>query len=249
MARKVKKGYNEPPTHDTMKLRRLVKPRSENQRAYMDALSKYTYVFGVGPPGTGKTFLAVSYALRMLQTHQIERIIITRPNISTDEEMGFLPGDINEKMAPWTRPIKDAVMELAGAATAQKLFANETIEVCPLGHMKGRTFKNAVIIADEMSNSTPNQMESLLTRLGEGSVMIVLGDPNQSDLPDSTLDGLSDFLDVYHSTTTQTQGLSVVYLHREDIQRHPLIPMILDIYSGGDVEPEPDEFEVGLLLE
>lgn len=247
MARK-KEGYQTPPPEATMKLRTIVKPRSPNQKLYWDALNKYTYVFGVGPAGTGKTFLAVARALMLLKEQSISKIIITRPLVSNDEDIGFLPGDINEKMAPWTRPIKDSVQELVGARTAQKLFDDNTIEICPLSFMRGRTFKHSAVIADEMSNSTPSQMENLLTRLGEGSHMTVLGDPSQSDLPPNKHDGLTDFLDAHNSYTGDTGGLKIVYLGREDIQRHVLIPMILDIYGEGEGSVEvDDEFDIGIL--
>jgi len=243
MARQRKIGYSEPPAEGTMKIKQLIKPRSENQRLYYEALKKHTIVFGVGPAGTGKTFMAVAHALKLLSDGEIERIIITRPIVGNDEDLGFLPGDVDEKMAPWVRPIKDSVQEIVGGRSTQKLFADGTIEVCPLGFMKGRTFKNAMVIADEMSNSTPSQMKNLLTRLGEGSRMVILGDPYQCDLPDHVDDGLTDFLDLHNNYNGATGGLSVIRLYKKDIIRHALIPMILDIYDEDDEDEIDIQFE------
>lgn len=246
MAKKQPKaGYQEPPAEGTMKLKKLVKPRSHNQKTYWDALNKFTFVFGVGPAGTGKTYLAVAYALKLLRDGEIERIIITRPVVNDEEDLGFLPGTADEKMAPWMRPIKDAIAELAGGRMADKLYADGTIEICPLSFMKGRTFKSACVIADEMSDATIKQMKMALTRIGEGSRFIVLGDPKQSNLPDHVTDGLSDFVNAHKQFNQDTGGIKIVHLGKRDIIRHALIPTILSIYGDEelDIEYEGDKEE------
>lgn len=236
---KAKQAYTEPPRE--MKIKKLIKPRTKAQGAYMDSLSKYTITIGVGPAGCGKTYLAIAQALKALADKTVERIVITRPVVESDEKLGFLPGDINEKMDPYIKPIQDAVVELVGGRTARKLFDDMTIEICPLAYMRGRTFKDAYIIADEMSSSTVGQMKNLLTRIGEGSIMAILGDPRQSDLPAKVKNGLSDLIEHMEAYGKRPDGMRLVYMSTVDIVRHPLISTILEIYGEeDDVEGAPN---------
>lgn len=233
MAKKTKYGYSEPIQEDNyLKIRQLIKPQSDNQKLYIDTLSKTTITICIGPAGTGKTFLAVAQALKELLDGHVEKIIVTRPVISTDEALGFLPGEIEDKMAPYIRPIQDVVSELVGNRSMLKLFYDGKIEICPLAFMRGRSFKKSFVIGDEMSSATPNQFKNLLTRLGLGSKMVIVGDPSQSDLPRHSINGLSDFVTKCAAYNGSTGGLKLIRLNGSDLIRHPLLPMILDIYDG-----------------
>ena len=171
---------------------RTIRPKTAGQKRYIDAIRKNVITFGVGPAGTGKTLLAVQMGIKLYQEGKVDRLIVTRPAVSVDEDLGFLPGTLNEKMAPWTRPIFDVLGEYYLTKEIESMLEEGIIEIAPLSYMRGRTFKNAYIIADEMQNATPNQMKMLLTRLGEGSKMVVTGDLNQADRLDDN--GLIDFI-------------------------------------------------------
>jgi len=246
--RRIKEGYHEPPREgsDFTKLRILIKPRSAAQASYLDSLEKYTMTFGIGPAGTGKTYLAIATALKALNARKIDRIIITRPVVESGEQLGFLPGDIAEKMDPYIKPITDAIVEFVGGKSAKMLFDNGTIEICPLAYMRGRTFKNSFIIADEMSSATPSQMKNLLTRIGEGSTMAILGDPKQSDLPKGAPNGLSDIISCFDRYGKKPDGMRMVHMSANDIVRHPLLKTILAIYGEVD-ESELESNEVANL--
>jgi len=207
-------------------------PRNLNQETYIEQLlnPSNTIVFGVGPAGTGKTMLAVVSAIKELKAKTIERIVVTRPAVGVDDEKhGFLPGDLNAKMAPWTRPIFDVIQEYYSPQETAKMIEDGIIEISPLAFMRGRTFKNCYIIADEMQNATPNQMKMLLTRIGDDSRMVVTGDVQQTDRRESE-NGLIDFGKLYEKFGTSKFIRMVKFTHN-DIERHPAVSEILTIYN------------------
>ncbi len=204
-------------------------PRNRNQETYVLALldERKDIIFGIGPAGTGKTLLAVQVAVKKFKEGKVDRIVVTRPAVSVDEDLGFLPGTLEQKMAPWTRPIFDVLREYFNAREIEGMIEEGIIEIAPLAYMRGRTFKNAYIIADEMQNATPNQMKMLLTRLGEGSKMCVTGDLAQADrLQDN---GLIDF--VRQLDTTESSRLNIVRFESKDIERHEAVKEVLRIYG------------------
>lgn len=206
-------------------------PRNTAQESYIEALLEKRMVFAVGPAGTGKTLLAVCRAIKALREQEITKIIITRPAVSVDEKHGFLPGDLNAKMEPWTRPIFDVFEEYYGLQETKRMLDDGTIEIAPLGFMRGRTFKHAYIIADEMQNATPDQTKMLLTRIGDGSSMVITGDLKQHDRGFDK-NGLKDFLErlaLKHSKT-----MKVCTFRREHVERDPLVAEVLDIYGEDD---------------
>ena len=205
-------------------------PKNLNQETYLLKLRdpEKKIVFAIGPAGTGKTMLAVQWAVEQLQQGAIDRIIITRPAVSVDEEHGFLPGDLNEKMAPWTKPIFDVIQESYNQREINRMVEEGIIETSPLAYMRGRTFKNAVVIADEMQNTTPSQMKMLLTRLGTDSKMIVTGDLNQADRPKEN--GLLDFLKLFDNFKTR-RFVDLCEFTVSDVERHEAVKEILAIYG------------------
>jgi len=209
-------------------------PKTENQKAFLDLMrdDSVDIIIAIGPAGTGKTMLACYAAVEALRLGKINKIVVTRPVVSVDEEIGFLPGGLESKMDPWTRPIFDTLRETYSAKEIEKMTEEGIIEIVPLGFMRGRTFKNAWIIADEMQNSSPTQMFMLATRIGEGSKMIITGDLNQSDL-NPKCNGL---LEIYNKVkqTERMRGLNCVRyieLDKEDVQRSRAAKVILDIYE------------------
>ena len=205
-------------------------PKNLNQEDYLIKLNdpKKMIIFAIGPAGTGKTMLAVQWAIDQLKNHSVDKIIITRPAVSVDEEHGFLPGDLNEKMAPWTRPIMDVFAENFNTKEIAGMIADGIIETSPLAYMRGRTIKNAVVIADEMQNATPSQMKMLLTRLGTGSKMVVTGDLQQADRP--THNGLLEFLSLYKNFENQ-RYVDMCHFTANDVERHDAVKEILEIYG------------------
>lgn len=204
-------------------------PRNRNQEAYVLTLldPKKDIVFGIGPAGTGKTLLAVQVAVKYFKEEKIDKIIVTRPAVSVDEDLGFLPGTLEQKMAPWTRPIFDVLREYFNAREIEGMIEEGIIEIAPLAYMRGRTFKNAFILADEMQNATPNQMKMLLTRIGEGSKMAVTGDLNQADrLKDN---GLIDFIKQLENKNATR--LDIVQFTQGDIERHEAVKEVLSVYG------------------
>ena len=204
-------------------------PRNRNQEAYVLRLldPKKDIVFGIGPAGTGKTLLAVQVAVKYFKEGKIDKIIVTRPAVSVDEDLGFLPGTLEQKMAPWTRPIFDVLREYFNAREIEGMIEEGIIEIAPLAYMRGRTFKNAFILADEMQNATPNQMKMLLTRIGEGSKMAVTGDLNQADrLKDN---GLIDFIKQLENKNATR--LDIVQFTQGDIERHEAVKEVLSVYG------------------
>lgn len=204
-------------------------PRNRNQEQYVLTLldPKKDIVFGVGPAGTGKTLLAVQVAVKLFKEGAVDKIIVTRPAVSVDEDLGFLPGTLEEKMAPWTRPIFDVLREYFHAKEIEGMIEEGIIEIAPLAYMRGRTFKDAFILADEMQNATPNQMKMLLTRLGEGSMMAVTGDLNQADRREDN--GLIDFTRLLKNS--ESKHLDVVQFERGDIERHEAVKEVLEVYG------------------
>ena len=237
--------FNKPISKRKTKSKIKYIPRSDNQRKYVQCLEDdYSpLIFGLGPAGTGKTLFACQVGITALKSKQFDKIVITRPLVSVEREnVGFLPGNIKEKMDPWTRPIIDMLCEILSKEDVESMIRKEVIEISPLAYMRGRTFKNSWIIADEMQNSSPNQMKMLTTRIGEGSKMIVNGDLNQSDLDEDN--GLSDLLqrvkdfqaidyalqtDNLYNTTFDT--IHIVEMNDYDIQRSPIVSKLMRIYS------------------
>ena len=207
-------------------------PKSINQEKYIDLLlnEKKLIIFATGPAGTGKTMLAVLAAIKAYKEGECSKIVITRPAVGVDDEKhGFLPGDLNQKMEPWTRPIMDIMQEYYKPAEIAKMLDDQIIEISPLAFMRGRTFKNAWIIADEMQNATPNQMKMLLTRLGDGSKMVVTGDTKQADRKEHD-NGLLDFQRLVDSYKN-SQFVAGVEFAGKDIHRHPAVVEVLKIYK------------------
>ena len=205
-------------------------PKNLSQENYLLKLNdpQKMIVFATGPAGTGKTMLAVQWAIDQLKYGDATKIIVTRPAVSVDEEHGFLPGDLNEKMAPWTRPIFDVIAENYNAKEIEHMVAEGIIETSPLAYMRGRTFKNAVVIADEMQNTTPSQMKMLLTRLGLGSKMVVTGDLQQADRPSNN--GLLEFLKLYNNFEDH-RYVDICHFTVDDVERHEAVKEILAIYG------------------
>jgi phosphate starvation-inducible PhoH-like protein len=207
--------------------RGAVGPRSPGQAAYMEALTRSEMVFGVGPAGTGKTYLAVAQAVAMLQAGKVDRIVLSRPAVEAGERLGFLPGDLKEKVDPYLRPLYDALNDMMAGEQVMRRMGSGEIEVAPLAFMRGRTLAHAFVILDEAQNTTPVQMKMFLTRMGEGTRMVVTGDPSQVDLPDGIRSGLRDALD----TLEGVAGIAVCRLEKRDVVRHPLVARIVDAYE------------------
>jgi phosphate starvation-inducible PhoH-like protein len=210
--------------------KRHVMPRSANQAAYLRALRRHEMVFGIGPAGTGKTYLAVATAVDMLGSGRVDRIILARPAVEAGERLGFLPGDIREKVDPYLRPLYDALYDMLPGEQVMKRLASGEIEIAPLAFMRGRTLSNAFVIVDEAQNTTQMQMKMLLTRLGENSRMVVTGDLTQIDLPVGQRSGLGDAMEILAGI----DGIVVVEFGAEDVVRHPLVSRIVEAYDARD---------------
>ena len=204
-----------------------IKCKTVGQKKYVDAIKKNTVVFGVGPAGTGKTYLAVCLAVSAYKGKQVEKIILTRPAVEAGEKLGFLPGDLQTKVDPYLRPLYDGLFDLLGAETFGRLFEKQVIEVAPLAYMRGRTLDDAFIILDEAQNTTPEQMKMFLTRMGANSKVVVTGDITQIDLPDKSRSGLVDALRVLRGI----QGIAQVQLSEKDVVRHRLVQQIVKAYE------------------
>jgi phosphate starvation-inducible PhoH-like protein len=212
------------------KQRVVISARNPNQKLYLSKLhdDEKSIVFAIGPAGTGKTLLAVQNGIKLFQDGVVDKIIVTRPAVSVDEDLGFLPGTLNEKMAPWTRPIFDVFLEYYQQKDINKMLEEGVIEISPLAYMRGRTFKNAYIVADEMQNATVNQMKMLLTRLGDNSKMVVTGDLAQADRLNDN--GLMDFCNLL-ADKQGMRHIDIVQFDARDIERHEAVKEVLAIYG------------------
>jgi len=208
----------------------VISPRSVNQACYITALRDSKMTFGLGPAGTGKTFLAVAMAVSCLLEGRVDRIVLTRPAVEAGEKLGFLPGDMREKVDPYLRPLYDALEKMMSAEQTERRLENGDIEVAPLAFMRGRTLSNAFVILDEAQNTSPMQMKMFLTRFGENCRMVVCGDPSQVDLPDGTPSGL------FHAMTilAAVEGISIIRFSADDVVRHPLVEKIVRAYDKAE---------------
>jgi phosphate starvation-inducible PhoH-like protein len=202
--------------------------RSANQRAYVEAIQKHDVVFGIGPAGTGKTYLAVAMAVAALKKEQVARIILTRPAVEAGEALGFLPGDLEQKILPYLRPLHDALREMLEPEEMERAIARQTIEVAPLAYMRGRTLSNAFVILDEAQNTTTEQMFMLLTRIGLNSKCVVTGDVTQIDLPANKRSGVVEALQALKNVP----GIATVYFTERDVVRHELVRAIIGAYQA-----------------
>ena len=215
--------------------RGVIKPRTPNQAQYIANILDHDITFGVGPAGTGKTYLAVAAAVDALERQEIRRILLTRPAVEAGEKLGFLPGDLAQKVDPYLRPLYDALYDLMGFDRVAKLFEKNLIEIAPLAYMRGRTLNHAFIILDEAQNTTPEQMKMFLTRMGVGSKVVVTGDVTQIDLPDKVHSGLIDALHVLRDV----EGIAQVRLTEKDVVRHRLVQQIVKAYEKAAEEKAP----------
>jgi phosphate starvation-inducible PhoH-like protein len=232
-----------------------LKPRTINQAVYLDNIAAHDITFGIGPAGTGKTYLAVAAAVDALQRSAVQRIVLTRPAVEAGERLGFLPGDLNQKVDPYLRPLYDALYDLMGVEQVQKAFERQMLEIAPLAFMRGRTLNNAFVILDEAQNTTPEQMKMFLTRIGFGTKTVITGDVSQIDLPKTQLSGLIEA----ERILKRVPGIAITRLNSGDIVRHPLVARIVDAYDAARLddlppisvaaaipEPEPELPRVGL---
>ena len=213
----------------TLQTRRSdLRARTPNQALYLDNITSQDITLGIGPAGTGKTYLAVAMAVDALQRSAVQRIVLTRPAVEAGERLGFLPGDLTQKVDPYLRPLYDALYELMGFEAVQKAFERSALEVAPLAFMRGRTLNNAFVILDEAQNTTPEQMKMFLTRIGFGSKAVVTGDVSQIDLPKTQLSGLIDA----ERVLKRVQGVAICRFTSADVVRHPLVARIVDAYDA-----------------
>lgn len=214
-----------------------LRARTPNQKAYLEAMMRTDITFGVGPAGTGKTYLAVAAAVDAFERNSIERIILTRPAIEAGERLGFLPGDLAQKVDPYLRPLYDALFDLFGFDKTQRLLERQVIEIAPLAYMRGRTLNNAFVILDEAQNTTNEQMKMFLTRIGFGTRAVITGDPSQVDLPRGVKNGLSIATDVLKAV----KGISIVHFTSQDVVRHPLVGAIVRAYAAAEAQEKKQQ--------
>jgi phosphate starvation-inducible PhoH-like protein len=205
----------------------LIKPRGHNQQHYVRSIQQHDINFGIGPAGTGKTYLAVACAVSALENDQVRRILLVRPAVEAGEKLGFLPGDLSQKIDPYLRPLYDALYEMLGFDTVSKLIEKNVIEVAPLAYMRGRSLNNCYIILDESQNTTKEQMKMFLTRIGFGSTAVITGDITQIDLPRGTQSGLTHAIKVLESV----QHIGFTFFNPKDVVRHPLVQRIVEAYE------------------
>ena len=210
--------------------KKSIKARGQNQKAYVQAIRDQDISFGIGPAGTGKTFLAVACAVEALEQESVRRILLVRPAVEAGEKLGFLPGDLSQKIDPYLRPLYDALYELLGFDLVERLIEKNVIEVAPLAYMRGRTLNDSFIILDESQNTTAEQMKMFLTRIGFGSTVVVTGDITQIDLPHKTLSGLKHAVAVL----SRVKGISFTHFNSKDVVRHPLVQRIVEAYTIAD---------------
>lgn len=218
--------------------RRSIVPKTINQKRYIQFIEKLDVVFGIGPAGTGKTYLAMAAALNALMQQRVNRIILTRPAVEAGEALGFLPGDLTEKILPYLRPLYDAMYDMLGKEDTARMMEKGLIEIAPLAYMRGRTLSDAYIILDEAQNTTPEQMMMFLTRLGENSKMIITGDITQIDLPKAKVSGLKQAIHILN----QVDGVKLFYFEHTDVVRHPLVSRIIQAYENhlADTQSSPN---------
>ncbi|MBL9032695.1 MAG: PhoH family protein [Phycisphaerae bacterium] len=209
---------------------RAIKPKTPNQEQYLEAIRTHDLVFGIGPAGTGKTYLAVAAAVHLLRLDRVKKVILARPAVEAGEKLGYLPGDLEAKVNPYLRPLFDALNDMMDYSTIRRFMDTDVVEVVPLAFMRGRTLNQAVIILDEAQNTTRGQMQMFLTRMGHGSKMIVTGDVTQIDLPDPTQSGLIDAA----RRLSRVPGIAFSTFTRADVVRHPLVQRIVDAYGVED---------------
>ncbi|PAU75379.1 PhoH family protein [Halomonas salipaludis] len=217
--------------------RALIKPRGFNQQGYVQSIREHDINFGIGPAGTGKTYLAVAAAVEALNQQEVRRILLVRPAVEAGEKLGFLPGDLAQKIDPYLRPLYDALYEMIGFEQVGKLIERQIIEIAPLAYMRGRTLNNSFIILDESQNTTREQMKMFLTRIGFGSTAVITGDVTQVDLPRGQSSGLIQVLDVLKGTP----GIGVTHFAAKDVVRHPLVQRIIEAYDLFEAEQEAAE--------
>ena len=206
---------------------KIIYPKTMGQLEYYHSLKYHDVVFAIGPAGTGKTYLSVVFAVQALKNHEVQKIILTRPAVEAGENLGFLPGDLKEKIDPYLRPLYDALYDMLGAENTEKLIEKGIIEIAPLAYMRGRTLEDAYVILDEAQNTTDNQMKMFLTRLGFNSKMCITGDITQIDLPKQTTNGLKHAMKILDGV----KGISFVYLTALDVVRHPVVARIIEKYD------------------
>ena len=208
--------------------KKIIRPRGKNQQDYIKNINKYELNFGIGPAGTGKTYLAVAAAVDAFLNDKVQRIILIRPAVEAGEKLGFLPGDLSQKVDPYLRPLYDALYEMLGIERVTKLIEKEAIEVAPLAYLRGRTLNNSFIIMDESQNTTVDQMKMVLTRMGFGSHAVINGDLTQVDLPKHINSGLEHVIQVLEKTS----GIGMTHFSSQDVVRHPLVRKIVDAYQA-----------------
>ncbi len=221
--------------------RRTVKPRGANQTNYVRAVRSHTVNFGIGPAGTGKTYLAVACAVEALEQDRVARVLLVRPAVEAGEKLGFLPGDLAQKIDPYLRPLYDALFELMGVERVHRAIERNSIEIAPLAYMRGRTLNDAFIILDEGQNTTAAQMKMFLTRIGFGSTVVITGDITQMDLPAGQTSGLVNARNVLH----RVDGLTFTHFGTKDVVRHPLVKKIVDAYATHQTQEEREGRDVG----
>ena len=220
--------------------KRHVTPKTVNQRHYLDAIDRHDIVFGIGPAGTGKTYLAMAQAVAYLTSKRVRRIILARPAVEAGEKLGFLPGDLQEKINPYLRPLYDALYDMLDTDRVERLLDRGVIEIAPIAFMRGRTLNDAFVILDEAQNTTTEQMKMFLTRLGFGSKAVVTGDITQIDLPIGRTSGVVQAMKVLH----KVDGISIVHFNDRDVARHPLVQRIVKAYESLlMITPRPSEFD------
>ena len=205
-----------------------LRARTPNQAIYLDNIAQHDITLGIGPTGTGKTYLAVACAMDALEKSAVQRIVLTRPAVEAGERLGFLPGDLTQKVDPYLRPLYDALYDLMGYEKVQKAFERNVLEIAPLAFMRGRTLNNAFVILDEAQNTTPEQMKMFLTRIGFGAKAVITGDVSQIDLPKGTASGLIDAERVLR----RVRGIAISHFGSQDVVRHPLVARIIDAYDA-----------------
>jgi len=226
----IRQDVSQPPAVMIRTRKKTIVPRSATQIRYMEALARDEIVFALGPAGTGKTYVAVAQAVQMLMQGQVDRLILSRPAVEAGERLGFLPGDMKEKVDPYLRPLYDALYDMLPAEQVERRIASGEIEIAPIAFMRGRTLSDAFIILDEAQNTTPAQMKMFLTRFGMNSRMVVCGDPKQVDLPDIGKSGLGDAV----TRLEAVKGIAMIRFGAADVVRHPLVGRIVEAYEGPD---------------